>query len=74
MGAPAQVHDGSAVPQSGRAAATLQDLVHLTLADPDAHGCVVCGGMLRRREGGAICRDCGSELTWGPAPQAVWVG
>ena len=73
MGAPARVdHGAPGVRAAGTA--TLQDLVHLTLADPDAHGCVVCGGMLRRREGGVACRDCGSELTWGPSPQPVWVG
>ena len=73
MGAPAHVPGGPA-PRPGRGSATLADRVHLVLADPDAHGCVVCGGVLRRREGGVRCRDCGSELVWGPAPQGVWVG
>lgn len=53
---------------------TLEDRVHLGLTSPDAVGCVVCGGGVRRRSGGVVCRDCGSELSWGDAPRGVWVG
>jgi hypothetical protein len=56
------------------ASLTLEDRVQICLTNPDAVGCIVCGGTARRRSGGVSCRDCGSELEWGSAPRGVWVG
>jgi hypothetical protein len=53
---------------------TLEDRVQICLTNPDATGCLVCGGSLRRRSGGVACRDCGSELSWGGPTRGVWVG
>lgn len=77
MGAPAQDVAAVASPAAvARRASlmTLEDRVQLALTNPDASGCVVCGGTLRRRSGGVACRDCGSELCWGGSSRGVWVG
>jgi hypothetical protein len=76
MGEAAQVmaHEMSQ-PFAGRGSAlTLEDRVHMCLTRPEAVGCLVCGGTVRRRSGGVVCRDCGSELAWGSEPRGVWVG
>jgi len=59
---------------AGASALTLEDRVHICLTHPEAVGCLVCGGTVRRRRGGVVCRDCGSELAWGAEPRGVWVG
>jgi hypothetical protein len=52
---------------------TLEDRVQMCLTSPDAMGCLVCGGSVRRRSGGVTCRECGSELCWGGSTRGVWV-
>jgi hypothetical protein len=67
-----RVDGRGAVEATRGGAVTLEDRVHLCLEHPEAHGCIVCGGVARRRPGGVSCRDCGSELVWAPARE-VWV-